>query len=674
MKGRGSKKRSKSWFKPGHQSVRSCNVAENNSVSHEDAKLYQRLTQDEYDSLVEANDVDGTPVNVIRNEAGIDVSGRILRPQKPSDDRDDILNDIDQVDIGGYRLVHQELTRKLWNTAIKEHKNCDGELYWNLDKEQKWGLCWIESLICYMCNYETKLTKLYEERHVPHRRGRKAGIPNVGLQVGLTHTPMANSGFQTVCAAIGVPPPASSSMQKAANIIAPQLQQVNEMDMARRTAEVKRLSDMKGNSGIWAETDASYSTPLQFGVGRTPGQPACQVVAPLIENVTPKKQILSTYLGNKHCATAKHLLAKGIHVKCPHHKGHCSANIDSTAIIGDEHRNTKIMYQAMVNSGVTISCITTDGDSKSGEAITEINKSMGLPAPIRQRDSVHLRKTHAKHISKQPFSMDMFGAKTKSDRDTRLRAFARDISRRCDREMAAARKKFHNDAEKMEDHLENTIDAIIDCYNDNCGDTCRRYSLVCTETQKWQPVQHVIMDSNDAPLLLRCLEYRLGHDGVVKTRLGTSTQKSESHNRSLRCSLPKNTLFMRNAIGRVHSTAHRLNNDLGQSLALQLAKVGADMRMYKRILMALRSKQHKIKYDKLRQQTDKYKQRRCYHRVRRYAMFDNRKSEQSKAISYTKGIMDPMEMRASVSGIQNMHSYSKNLSNVTKNIDFDHTY
>jgi hypothetical protein len=130
MRGKGSKKYSKSWFKVGHPDLRKTSICDDRSLDNsqplDDVQpLHRRLTKAEFDGIVEFQESDGTCTVAIRNQAGIDIGGRILRSRISSGKEENmLLEDTNNMLKGGYRLVHQEMTRRLWNKAIKVHKNC----------------------------------------------------------------------------------------------------------------------------------------------------------------------------------------------------------------------------------------------------------------------------------------------------------------------------------------------------------------------------------------------------------------------------------------------------------------------------------------------------------------------------------------------------------------------
>jgi hypothetical protein len=84
----------------------------------------------------------------------------------------------------------------------------------------------------------------------------------------------------------------------------------------------------------------------------------------MCEYNTKNKKIVSVFLGNKLCNVASRLRNKGSVVKCPHHNGHCTANLAEDAVIGNETEYRR-QCTTVLNDTLKIANITTDGDSKS---------------------------------------------------------------------------------------------------------------------------------------------------------------------------------------------------------------------------------------------------------------------------------------------------------------------
>jgi hypothetical protein len=55
-------------------------------------------------------------------------------------------------------------------------------------------------------------------------------------------------------------------------------------------------------------------------------------------------------------------------VKCPHHNGHCTANLAEDTVIGNETEYSR-QYTTGLNDTLKIANITTDGDSKSCNSV-----------------------------------------------------------------------------------------------------------------------------------------------------------------------------------------------------------------------------------------------------------------------------------------------------------------
>ena len=196
----------------------------------------------------------------------------------------------------------------LWNEAVHEHveksRGCQGKLMFDETGEKKVGLCWRERLKCSDCQYVSAMHKLYTEVSRPGKRGQKSAAPNLGVQVGLSHSSTGNSGLRNVLNAANIPSPAKSGMQRNTNRVAAHLVKVNQDDMSEICRDIGKINEAKGlptDAAIRMEADARYYNPLYSGSGHTPFQPASQAVYTLCENTTPKKKIISISTINKLC-------------------------------------------------------------------------------------------------------------------------------------------------------------------------------------------------------------------------------------------------------------------------------------------------------------------------------------------------------------------------------------
>ena len=170
------------------------------------------------------------------------------------------------------------------------------------EAERKVGLCWQEAITCSHCEYFSGRDKLYEEVD-SRRRGRKPADLNRAIQIGLTHTPMANTGLQALLHTADILAPSLSGLQKQANPVNNALIELNKKDMKMRREQIKDLNELKDlppDAAIRVEGDSRYNSPLFAGTSKTPFQPASQVVYTICENVT-KKNIISVATEYKLC-------------------------------------------------------------------------------------------------------------------------------------------------------------------------------------------------------------------------------------------------------------------------------------------------------------------------------------------------------------------------------------
>ncbi len=270
MKGKGIKKRSKTYFKAGHAFITQKSIPDTIQKDERDSPsiFTERLLDKDFKNVV---DISSSGTYQICRENGSEVPSRILRPHVA------VPRDAETRESSNeYRLFHRKKLIDFVNSAFKQHTGCKGELIFADDLEEQRGLCWTEVLKCKKCKYTTAPTKLYNEVHST-QRGRRFAAPNLGLQVGLTHTPIGNRNMRTILASMGIPPPSRSTMQGAANRVNNVLVSVNETDMSKHRKKVLQINRIKDNEGLAVETDSCYNIKLQNGGLRVPGQPSSQV-------------------------------------------------------------------------------------------------------------------------------------------------------------------------------------------------------------------------------------------------------------------------------------------------------------------------------------------------------------------------------------------------------------
>ena len=107
-----------------------------------------------------------------------------------------------------YRIFH---TRKLWdmfNEVFQEHKqrspDCRGRLDFDYATEQQRSLCWREKVVCDQCPYTSQRYNIYDEIETG-KPGRKSATANVGLNIGLSQTPIGPSAVRKLCLSSNIP-------------------------------------------------------------------------------------------------------------------------------------------------------------------------------------------------------------------------------------------------------------------------------------------------------------------------------------------------------------------------------------------------------------------------------------------------------------------------------------
>ena len=658
---KGQRKRKSTYFREG-------NVAKPDPQTFSiepKARAVVRLNCMDYHNVVDSTS-EGEIVT--RDCFGQPVPCMMLRPREDSESYYSSYNrdaSIPQGDDNTYILVHKGKVLESFNQAFKAHKKrnnaCEGDLVWNQEGSQQWGMCWSVSLKCSMCDFSSVPYKLYEE--VPKEGvGRKAATPNVGLQIGLARQGVSSTGFTDILHATNTSAPSICGMQKAANKITPIIEKVNRRDMADRITSLQSLNARRGlpvGAGISLEADATYNNRLASGVGKTPFQPATRAIFVAAEGVTKEKQIISTKVYTKQCTCTKE----------GHQEG-CTANIAKGAPIGDEGKYLKdTLNEISSNGGPTVDIITLDGDSNSNFTARE----SGLAV---QTCTKHLTRRSIKKVKQTSFSQSMFPGRLKADKEGSKNRFAVDLAQRCQAELQAASQIFPGDVVAVHRRLQFVPDAIMGCYK---GDhrLCQDYSLVCTKGKQWQrpfvissdghrdPAVTVITPTeSDTKKLRECIAMRFSAEAIQKTYLNRTQNKCEASNRGLCKSLPKHMEFRRNASGRAHAAVHSMNNLPGKSLLKLCSAVGSPVARRSKVMHQLEKRDKIVKSDKKRQATPKYKTDRAKRRTATFSLYD---AQRSDACYKTGGVVAPVR-RAEY----NTRMASRSKSNFTTNIE--HSY
>ena len=391
---KGDKGRKKTWFKLGHERLGATETHHTNQVNTENH--YIRLPRDQHDALIEEyndvlsiSDVDGKPCNV-----------KLLQPKPAPPTYIERLCEPHGEDgkVRGLWFVQAEKFEQLWQNAIQGHSKseptCTGTLELDKDGERQVGLYWQERIKCNTCGYLSEREKLYNEVD-RGRRGRKIAAPNLAVQVGLAHPPMANTGLQTLLHSLDVPSPSTSTLQSRGNFVNQKLVEVNKEDMKMRRGILKKINRLKGlpeDSPIRVEGAARYNNPL-------------------CENVTSDKDIISVATHNKICQTsALQAQRKGGIQKCvtENHEGECTATITAQQSIGNEYHWATDCLEELLEDNITVKYFTTDCDSRADAAAGDCYKrhQKEHSPPRHLKDTQHVG--HGWKIINTTFSHAMF--------------------------------------------------------------------------------------------------------------------------------------------------------------------------------------------------------------------------------------------------------------------------
>ena len=652
MKGKRSRKKNgfqqgHSWYAPKPEWDDNTSAEVDNSSAC--PEQYQRMDMNTFNDIVHeengilcVKDSDNQPI----------LGVRILRPRpavslEVHPDIVECLEETTRPQMECMRLFHPKKLENLYNNAFHDHlkssPKCDGHLILDETAELKKGLCYKERLKCTTCTFTSKRLPLYEEVPSP-TRGAKAAAPNIGIQVGLSHTPAGNLDFAHILNTAGIASPSISTMQRSSNKVLDHLEQLNKGDLDRVRKSFTHLNKIRGlpsDHPIGLEGDAQYNNSLHSGVGKTPFQPATQAIYTVSENVTKSKRIVGVHVSNKQCRKCGGQKSGSTPGDCPT----CSANVPLDTSIGDEHHMvTQCMSSGLDN--LNIKYVTTDQDSKASMAFKDSAKRKGSKViPQKLDDTRHLSQSQRKAAKKMQFSDSMFPSST--DKEKIQARFALDLSKRCQGEYCAALKTHGANINAIVRDLSYTTDAIIQCYAGN-HELCFQYSFLCKgQWPKYlncnsQNKVTLNLNSEDCTKVRSLINFRLGRKAIYNTKFGTNTQKSESVNSSYVRSVPKFKNYSRNVYGRIHSRVHLLNQGRCLSTLRKLKALGVTVHRRTTVVTQLCKTQNKVTYDKIRQSGVKYKAKRYALIKEKYSMYDNlANSKKVHAKTYSKGMLDP---------------------------------
>lgn len=538
----------------------------------------------------------------------------------------------------------------MWNEVFREHQNlsphCKGNLEWDLSKEKKWGSAWRECAKCTQCAYKSKMFNLYEEV-ASVKRGRRAAKINLGLQVGLHHTPISTASYRKICMASNIPPPSVSGMQHTANAISEKIEEENMRDLQRQREKIKRIKKIRGENSdvVNIQSDCVYNNAIYSGIGKTPFQPATQCVYTVAENETYKHSIINTLPKSKLCSKRKHTVSTNV----GEHAGPCTANINMQDSIGNEERWARECFEELKEDGLEINEVTTDPDSSAYRA-AECLYQEGLTSttPIHFLDTRHVASNHRKFVNNLSTVCDIMPARLKVQR-TRLQSlFASDMAARCQAEFVQANIRYHKSPDVMKSKLSYVSDAIVGCY---CGDhtDCSLYSFVCSKSRKSQSwidksaylKRHnfeIELNENSENILRQCVNYRLGPGMLAKTAKSANTQKVEALNRSIRSTVPVNVTYARNFTGRVHTACHKVNHGTGNSIVILCEAAGSPIQPGTKVAKSLK----KLEDHSDQMRNCKYSENSINHRnARKHALYDIHARHQEEK-DYTKNKLLPV--------------------------------
>lgn len=471
-------------------------------------------------------------------------------------------------EMGKMRLVHQDKLQQMWNLAIREHMEGHLEKFqsppqFHVVSEVKHGVVVKQSLGCTKktCGYSTPICKLYDEVLDDTRRGPKAAVPNVALDMETVNSSIGPATVRRLLSAMDIPVPAESVMHKRGKDIQEKIVQAAEEDM------LDKLTEVSGpEKKVIVSMDTRYNTTGIRTSRRTGLCTTSQAETLAIEQNSPQKYIVGVDIQNKLCAKGAFLRAKGeknviCGIEGQSHCG-CTANLTRFESLSEAVGAERIGHK-IASAGVSVTEVITDGDSRLHAGL---QKAMANPV-VRRADPVHLGQTQIKHFKKKQVSNTLFGSIVQNNKSKRFEyqcTLAADLKNRSSIALKHMHQKHEGNTDLMKKEMPAVVDCILKCY---CGDcsacpvssagTCRGEDGDCwftrSSTLSAPHITALKPTTSDLEAMKDVLLLMLSDKGIEATKGLNNTQLNEAANRCLSSTAPKNIKWSSSINARVAS-------------------------------------------------------------------------------------------------------------------------
>ena len=577
----------------------------------------------------------------------------ILRPRP--EPCQELKNEETSYEFEGNRIVDITLVLEMFNDAAKCHfdqaKHCNFPV-WEYSGQRKWGFGWQKRLLCTVCNFQTNYYKLYTEIPTFNKPGPNPASINWNFQLALQNTSMGNRRSREMVAALDIPPPNRSSMQRASNQVNTATLALNKKDMGEKRQLVKAINQVKGQEHpeeLDIAIDGRYNS-ITFGSSKKPGYNASQAYAIACETNTDKQYIIGAAMQNKLCWTGTWLRGNGYDVHCPGGHEDCTANIEMFSPLS-EYEMAKSIGEDLAADGFKVKHATTDGDARSAQGFQDAMRIFHPDWQVtRLADPTHVSRAQFRQCRSAHFSPEMFPCKTRRRLDDMRKVFAQDVKARCSLVYKKLMDTYTGDINIICSKLPLVVESTILCYSGDCS-KCRRNSVVCEggDRHNWWNQSYILapnkltslhLNENDKHLLKVILEMRLSQSAIEEMKLNTSTQKCEGLNRAVSEVLPKHTNYSRNAEGILSAEILRQNNSPGLATSMKAAKITLPLSGHTR--QYLKSIDQEYAYRREYRKRKAVKRREMQRKatlIKQHAAA--RKGKTKPGCTYNKGQLDP---------------------------------
>ena len=503
----------------------------------------------------------------------------------------------------GYRILSLKPLMNLFSQAYISHLNqsprCKPTFIIPQFTETHQGLGTSFGVRCSKCNYVSEVSRMYDKIDVSHSKYSHGGSAEPNVRLAAWHITHGSSYSDTlsILSFLDIPSISENGLAGIVKNLNQPLTDLGNETLCQNRSKIKQLMKLMNAPALTVATDTAYNNPCK---GRAFQQNGTQSCTPMQELLTKKKLTLSINSLSQACTCGYKYVSRPCLDTCP-------ANVATGDNVGSlESKAAVDNITTIQNDGIPIESIVADGTHQVASKLSKEIKKLEC--------AVHLSRAARRVV----YKVAPYLSKDCCSGPAQTKALANDLVNRCKVELTLARKQFSEDT-KFFIHMKKARSCIIRCLSGEHTD-CTRMLLGCcytglrtTRYRRRSQQKQWIINQKDAELMQQVVDNKLSDSALIKQINIQDTNKVEAFH--LRC-------FKLNPKSKLNKTTYHSRNLHAVTIDTKGIKAATDDFLEKIGLQttassscpssdALQNIDKKSSYHAQRQQTSRFKHRRC---------------------------------------------------------------